>query len=155
MLRLEQEHFEDESYSSEVRIFSSSDNLVRRALKNNLNEVVLDFTYEYDAQGRCTSGLVLNGKHEVLCTIENFHAASGKYLGSVERSPTGAEVNRVTYNLNSKEAISSVDFFNRGIKVGYAIPTNPEDEYSAMTYFTSDNQEVSYIELDSLIDKST
>jgi hypothetical protein len=154
MLRVELEVFESESCSSEVKIFSSDDNLVRRVIRNNRCEVVLDFTYEYDAQGKCTSGLVLNGRQEVVCTLENFYTDSGVYIGSIERDPVGAEVNRVVYKLSEKETASLVEFFSRGEKVGYAVPVDSEDEYSAMEYFTSDNQKVPYVELDSLIEKN-
>lgn len=148
MLTVETEVHKEGLCRVEISVISARGDLIRRVLKDGEGEVVREWTYEYDPEGRCLSGVVMDGHHRVILTIENNHTSNGALFESVERDPiSGAEVYKVSYVLNNKEQVERVDYFEHGVKIGFSKPDDPEDESSLHRYFDECGNEVPYLKI--------
>ncbi|PTQ67283.1 hypothetical protein [Pseudomonas sp. GV071] len=146
MIRVETEQHGAGEYPIEITITSTRGDLIRRILKNAAGEVFREWTYEYDGEGRCLSGVVMDVDHKVLSVIENTFAQTGALLESEARDPvSNIEIWRVSNTLNERCKIERTDYFAHGLKMGFSIPDNPEDEYSLNRYFNADGNEISHI----------
>jgi hypothetical protein len=146
MLTVETDIHDEGACRVEVSVFTTRGDLIRRILKDEEGQVVRDFTYEYDPSGRCLSGIVMDGDHRVILKIENIYTSNGVQLESIERDPVSEdEIYRVSYILNSKENVERVDYFDRGVKIGFSKPDDPLDEYSLHRYFDERGNEVPYL----------
>src|SRR6218665_907529 len=146
MITVATEQHEDGEFPIEITMTSARGDLIRRIVKNATGEVVREWTYEYDSKGRCLCGVVMDGEHKIRAVIENSYTESGTLLESVEREAVfNVELWRVSYTLDDQFRIERVDYFERGLKIGFSIPDNPDDEFSLNRYFDAHPNQTSHI----------
>lgn len=146
MLSVETEIHDEGDCRTVINVTSSRGDLIRSIFKRDDGKVWREWTYEYDAEGRCLAGVVMDGEHNVLSTIENKYTVGGVLYESVERDAVSdSEIYRVLYTLDSDLKIERVEYFELGVKLGYGIPENKDDEYSLYKYFDENGNEVSHI----------
>ena len=94
--------------------------MLMRLWLNESGGVLQEIIYEYDSQGRCMSGVVLDGKKEVLGSFEHIYTREyTDQIETVERDAHGSVLNRIQYVFDLSGRPIKAIFFNREENVGY------------------------------------